>query len=118
MRISRFNLDKLIRDCGKYDIIKIVRNLPYYTGDSYILNYHTLLKCSENTKHKGGYLIDYLVLASFRDYYDYITYGDNSLDARLCPLSDEKIAINPYINRYGKNIIFTLEPSPAELKRK
>lgn len=113
MKILRYNLDNLVRQVGIHDVDKLVKEMYKYPGDSYILKPYNLHRELKYMKCSGTHLINYIVLASYRDYYRWYRYGDNTLDAALCPLSDNEIAINPYINRYGKNIHFLLEPSPT-----
>lgn len=113
-QITRFNLDTLIRHHGRNDIETITRMLPGFSGDSYILNYYKLEAQSKKLKCSGDHLLNYIALASFRSYYNYVTHGDNTLDAALCPLSDNEVIINPFINRYENRIHFLLEPSPTE----
>lgn len=108
--ITRFNLDYLLANYGKRDVTVMIRRLPEMPGSSYILNYDKLLAESKKLKCSGTHLINYIVLASFRDYRRYILDGVNTLPAVLCPLSKEDINNNPYIERHGKELKFLLEP--------
>lgn len=112
-KVIKFDLTNLMRNYGRRDIEIIVHRLPQYLGDSYILNYKKLVAQSKRLKCLEVHLLNYVVLASFRSFYNYKTQGDNTLDAALCPLSDKEVINNPFINRYGGKIHFLLEPSPT-----
>lgn len=110
----RFDLKKILQEYGKRDIEVIVDHLPDYTGDSYLLNYSRLHRESKQLKCEGVHLINYIVLASFRDFYMYKSTGNNTLHADLCPLTENEIIKNPFIEKYGQEIKFLLEPGPGE----
>jgi len=106
--IVKFDLDKLLRSKGTKDIEVIVRGMLLYPGDSYVLEYNRLLRKSRNLKCDGTHLLNYIVLASYRSYFDLLK-GDSTLDAMLCPMSNKDIIENPFLNRYGNRIHFMLE---------
>jgi len=112
--VVRFSLAELIRHKGKGNIYSIVSSLPKYPGSSYILNYSRLLKEAKGLKYASVDLVNYIVLASFRDYYRYTEFRDSSLDLSLSPLTGLQVLENPLLDIREKRIIFLLENRPAE----
>lgn len=117
IKVTKFNLQQLLQNHGKKDIGTTVKHLPDIKGDSFILDFETLLKETRKTKCKGSHLLNYIVLASFRDYYLYQLNGSNTLNRELCILTDKEVVENPYLERYGNNIQFKLEPSPDIIRK-
>lgn len=96
LKLSSGNIDKIL-SMIKENKIK---------GDSYILNLDRLLDSRAEKSHK----VEYIFLASFRNYADYILLGIDYLDITYIPDIDvRKIRGNTLISLENNKIIFKKE---------
>jgi hypothetical protein len=78
-----------------------------FTGDSYLLNPTELLIWGLEYSFKE--IADYIGLASFRKYSEYLTTNDASLDILHSPLSEEQIKQNRLLSIENGRILFKYE---------
>lgn len=78
-----------------------------FSGDSYLINPEELLRYRMCYTRKE--LAQYIALASYRSYAEYILTGDSSLSIRKSPIDLDKIRSNRLLSVEGNKIIFLYE---------
>ncbi len=63
-----------------------------FTGTSFLINPNQLLGCRKD--YKSSECVDYIGLASIRNYANYYLTKDRSLEIELCPLPIERVKAN------------------------
>jgi hypothetical protein len=89
---------------NKLDIKNTTENL---SGNSYLLAPELLL--NNSWKYSNKEIVQYLALASLRNYNNYIFDGTITLDVFLCPVPVEKIANNRLLTVKQSKIHFLYE---------
>jgi hypothetical protein len=82
-----------------------------YSGQSYMVNPKGLLESKHNFTYKE--IAQYIALASYRNYSDYIITGDTTLSLLKSPVSPHKLTGNRLL-QIDKNIKFLFEEVPKE----
>jgi hypothetical protein len=78
-----------------------------FSGDSYLLDPYSLLLSVPTYTYKE--IADYVGLASFRKYSEYLTTNDASLDILHSPLSEEQIKQNRLLSIENGRVRFKYE---------
>lgn len=125
-----YNWQKIVKVAEKKNsnIIELVRKLTFglkgknkldiksttetLSGTSYLLAPELLL--NNAWKYSNKEVVQYLAMASLRNYNNYIFYGTASLDVFLCPIPVEKIAKNRLLTVKESKIHFLYEEMYVE----
>jgi len=83
-----------------------------FSGDSYLLNPYPLVFFNKEASYKE--IADYIGLASFRKYSEYLTTNDAGLDILHSPLSEEQIKQNRLLSIENGRIRFKYEEVTKE----
>jgi hypothetical protein len=78
-----------------------------YSGQSFLANAEKLLEMS--FKYKTKEVVEYIALASFRSYSEYIMHGVTTLNLINSPLPLDKIKQNRLLRVEGNTIYFLFE---------
>jgi hypothetical protein len=104
----RFNIERSIRSIrGHITARELVHTLPKTTGSSFLMDYDSLFRTV--FQHNETDVINYIVLASKRDYRYAMTTGDYSLDANFCHLPRKELDRNKLLTYKNQRIYFLYE---------
>lgn len=96
-----------IRPRSRYDPLYRLKQKDF-TGDSYLLDPFNLLMWGPGEAGMKA-VADYIGLASYRNYSEYLTTNDASLDILHSPLSEEQIEQNRLLSIEDGRIRFIYE---------
>jgi hypothetical protein len=97
-------------------LFHLINNLPKYPGQSYLLNYIGLRDNYRLYIEKD--VINYIVLAAYRDYKYSVQFDDYSLDWKTISFSEKQIDINKLLWHKDGKIFFLFEEDKASTLRK
>ena len=107
-----FSFEKILKVCknnpykSKDTLIKhFLRPDPKFDGYSFILNPQPICKLVGNDIQ----VLDYIGLASYRNYFDYKYLGRRGLDINLCPVPVEQLKHNRLLRITEDEIHFIYE---------
>ena len=112
--LVKFDLNSVLANSATPRLI--IDNLPKYPGLSFLINYHDL-KLNYKFYNKTD-VVDYIIMASYRDYNYAVAYDDYTIDWDLVPLTKDKIKSNKLIWSNNGKIFFMYEESKASTLRK
>lgn len=102
LAIMSMIIDQLPR--SRYDLLYKYKQKDF-SGDSFLLNPYSLVFSQYTDKE----IADYIGLASFRKYSEYLTTNDAGLDILHSPLSEEQIKQNRLLSIENGRIRFKYE---------
>lgn len=103
--LVKFDLKKVLSNSRT--ITQIVSNILKYPGQSFLINYTSLLQKYRN--YDSTDIMNYIILASYRDYYYAITNNDFSLDWNMIPMTKRQLDLNKLIWYKNGRIFFRFE---------
>jgi len=108
--ITFYSMPKLIKlaDNKASKLVKLLKEGKIPTGGSYILNLESMLKTNVDDFYKA----EYMYLAAFRTYADYVLLGIKCLGLSYIPDIDVvnvKKGLNPLISTIENNSIIILK---------
>ncbi len=86
-----------------------------FDGSSFMLNPHELIRYA--FKWKPRHVAEYIGLASFRNYSNYVVTKDKTLDLLHSPVSEETINNNPLLRIKNRKIHFLYEEQITTRKK-
>ena len=124
---------KLILRESKYSIRELLKTMKYITfkpqiyneedpfyshsqidwsGESFLLNPKLLF--INRPKHLDKHLVEYIALASLRNYGNYVSFNDLTLDLLICKDREDLINKNSLLLIKDEKVYFRYEEAPKE----
>ena len=100
-----FNIDIALQNVKS--VSRLVLDLPLYKGQSFLLNYGKLKALY--WKYNETDVINYIIIASLRDYKHCVTYNDFSVERDLVPLDNAQLKINELLWQNNSRIYLKFE---------
>ena len=83
-----------------------------YSGDSFLINPKLLLRNRKN--HKDIHIVEYIGLASLRNYSDYVVTSNKTLDLLACVGKEDLIKNNSLLHIADGKVYFKYEEASKE----
>lgn len=103
--LVKFDLKRVLSN--SQNVTQIIRNILKYPGNSFLINYTDLAK--QYRKYKSIDVLNYIIMASYRDYRRALNTKDYSLDWNHVSLSKKQLDLNKLIWHKNGRIFFRFE---------
>ena len=126
-----FNFKKVLKESNYsgHKFLRIIKYLTYkpkhpynsfeaikasidYSGDSFLINPKLLLRNRKD--HKDLHIVEYIGLASLRNYSDYVVRGTKTLDLLACVGKEDLIKNNSLLRITDGKVYFKYEEAKKE----
>lgn len=113
--LIKFNIDKVLFNYNN-SVKRFIELIPKYPGQSFLLDYSELYKNYKSYNQID--IINYVILAAYRDYKYCSSHDDYTLPLDMSPISLKQLDLNRLIWYKDNKIFFVYEEDKARTLRK